>query len=181
MSVAKRSADGWLGGVALAGLLVGSLGGCASDPRRGYSFESPWPAGVRSVAVPIFENTTYDAGVETELTEAVIKEFQRVSGIRVVQSGPADSTLRAVVVGSDLRRLSVERTTGLTQELGVVLTLDFDWKDNRTGKVITSRRAFAGSDTFVSALPTGERIETGRHAAAQRLAKDLVAELRAEW
>ncbi|GJQ30779.1 MAG: hypothetical protein HBSAPP03_26630 [Phycisphaerae bacterium] len=161
--------------------LAGAGSGCASDARQGYSFSSTMPEGITTVSVPVFENYTFDVGLEAELTEAVIKELQRTSGVRVVQGGGADSSLKGAITSSELRRLTLERGTGLVQELALTIVVDFDWKHNRTGQVLTSRRNFAASDTFVPAKPTGERIETGRHAAVQRLAKDLVAELRSGW
>lgn len=167
-----------VGVAAVAGAVLGS---CASDPRKGYAFQSTFPEGVKTVAVPVFENETFDTGVEAALTEAVIKELQRSSGLRVVQGGGADTTLRAIVTGSEMRRLSTQSETGLVQELGVTLTVDFDWRDNRSGKVLVSRRGFAAADTFVPARPSNERLETGRNGAVQRLAGDLVAELRSNW
>lgn len=162
-------------------LMLAWAGACASDPRRGYSFASAMPEGVSTVQVPVFENYTFDVGLEAELTEAVIKELQRSSGVRVVQGAGADSTLRAAITASDLRRLTLERGTGMVQEVALTITIDFDWKDNRSGRILTSRRNFAASDTFVPARPTGETIDTGRHAAVQRLARDVVAELRTGW
>lgn len=158
-----------------------AISSCSSDPKRGYSFASTMPEDVASVQVPVFENYTFDVGLEAELTEAVIKELQRSSGVKVVQGGGADSTLRAAITTSEMRRLTLERGTGMVQEVALTITIDFDWKDNRSGRILTSRRNFAASDTFVPARPTGERLDTGRHAAVQRLAKDVVAELRGGW
>lgn len=153
---------------------------CSTSPSQGYSFATTFPENIRTVQVPVFENYTFDVGLEAELTEAVIKEFQRLSGIRVTQGG-ADTTLKAAITDSKLRRLTLDRRTGYVQELALTITLDYDWKDNRTGEVLSSRRNFAASDTFIPARPSGERIDAGRHAAVQRLARDLVAELRAGW
>lgn len=155
--------------------------GCSSDPRRGYSFASTYPAGVKSVRVPVFENNTYEIGLESQVTEAVIKEMQRSSGLKVVQAADADSTLRAVITRAEMRRLSTGRGVGLVQELGVIVSVDFEWVDNRSGKVLLSRRGFAAADNFVPARPTGERLETGQRGAVQRLARDLVSELRMAW
>lgn len=157
------------------------LAGCAADPRSGYSSESTFPAGIETVSIDIFDNYSTTPGVETALTEAVIKEIQRSSGMRVVSKGRADSTLRGVVTAVSLRRLSLEPTTGMVQELAVSITVDFDWKDVRTGNTLTSRRGFAAADTFVPARPTGEPLSTGLDSATQRLAQDIVNELRAAW
>jgi TolB-like protein len=163
------------------GLALVVLSGCAADPREGWSTASTFPQGVASVRVPVFENYTFERGLEDAVTEAVIKEFQRSSGLRVVQGEGADSTLHGIIRSADLRRLTVQRGTGLVQEMAYTVTIDFEWKDARTGRVLASRRGFSSADTFVPALPAGERIETGRDGAAQRLARDLVAELRSEW
>lgn len=164
--------------VIAAAVLV--AGGCSSDPRQGYSFRSTYPADVRSVEVPIFKNSTAEPGQETLLTEAVIKELQR-AGFRVTQNATADTTLLGALTAIDLRRLSADRKTGLVQEVDYRATVDFEWRDNRTGKVLKARRGFAASSSFAPARGAGEPIERGQYGAFDRLAKDLVDELRASW
>lgn len=154
---------------------------CSSRPGAGYTFENTYPADVRSVRVPIFRNQTTTPGVEVELTEAIIKQIQKTTDLRVIQSQAADSELTGVVTTVRMRRLSLENTTGLVQELSVEVTIDFDWKDARSGRVFTGRRNFTALDTFVPAQPTGELVETGRHGAIQRLAQDVVHEMRSDW
>ncbi|MCE7974868.1 MAG: hypothetical protein DYG92_11205 [Leptolyngbya sp. PLA1] len=163
------------------GVLVGCLAGCASDPTRGYSFAETMPQDVKTVSIPVFENYTYDLGLEALVTEAVIKELQRSTPLKVVSRGAADSELKGIITKSELRRLSVQQKTGFVQELGVIITVDFEWKDVRSGEMIISRREFAAADTFVPSNPSGERLDTGRVGAANRLARDLVWELRSNW
>lgn len=158
--------------------------GCASDPRSGYSLATTFPADVKTVSVPVFKNQSTTPGLEVEVTEAVIKEIQRATSVRVVTPGPgasADASLKGVVTDVNLRRLSVRSGTGLIQELGYQVTIDFDFRDERDGKILTSRRNFTATDTFTPATGVGEKIEAGQRGAAQRLAKDLVNELRAGW
>ena len=164
----------------VAGVTVLGHAGCASDPTIGYSFRSTYPADVRSVEVPIFKNVTPEPGQETLLTEAVIKELHR-AGFRVTQDATADTTLAGVLTAIDLRRLSADRKTGLVQELDYRATVDFEWRDNRTGKVLRARRGFAAAASFAPARGASEPIERGQHGAFDRLAKDLVDELRASW
>lgn len=168
-------------GLLALGSLLASLAGCAADPSQGYSFQSTYPSGVRTISVPIFDNYSFDTGVEVELTDAIIKELQRSTELKVVQGGSAESQLKGVVTKSQLRRLSIQRGSGYVQEVAVTLTVDFDWKDTRTGRLLTSRRQFAASDSFVPVPGSGERIETGRHGAVQRLARDIVGEMRESW
>lgn len=155
--------------------------GCSTDPRSGYSFDSPFPAGVSSVHVPMFANATPNPGQEVLLTEAVIKEIRRTAGWNVVQSPTADTTLTGTLIASDLRVLSNDSRTGLVQEMAVRIVVDFEWRDNRTGQVLVARRGFAGTDTFIPSRGVGERLEVGQFAATQDLARGIVGELRSAW
>jgi hypothetical protein len=154
---------------------------CASDPSQGYSFSSTYPKGIRTVTIPIFDNYTFTPGLEVQLTEAIIKELQRSSGVRVSTAEQSDSRLHGVITGVQLRKLSLEHTTGMVQEQAVQLTVNFEWRDNRTGKTLVSRQNFSASDTFVPARPVGERVEVGQEATIQRLARDIVSEMRSAW
>ncbi len=164
----------------LPGALL-AMAGCASDPSSGYSFASTYPANVKTIAVPVFDNLTFYPGLEVQLTEAVIKQLQASSGLRVVGAENADTRLHVVITDVRMRRLTLQRTTGLVQEEALQMSIDFDWRDNRSGKTIISRTNFAAADTFVPARPSGERIEVGQLGVIQRLAHDIVAEMRSSW
>jgi len=157
---------------------------CASDPAAGYSFESTYDQSVRTISVPIFQNDTFNIGVETELTEAIISELRRTTPWDVMPERPGgggDTTLSGVVRKVELTRLSTSRTTGLVEEEVVSVEVDFDWRDNRTGEVRLSRRRFAAGGAFVPSRPSGERIDVGQREAIQQLARDIVGELRGSW
>jgi hypothetical protein len=154
---------------------------CASDPSHGYSFSSTYPKNIRTVSVPVFDNYSFNPGLEVALTEAVIKELQRSSGIKVANSEASDSRLHGVITKVQMRRLTVQHTTALVQEEAVQLTVDFQWKDNHTGKTLVERKGFAAADTFFPSRPIAERIEVGQEATIQRLARDIVAEMRSGW
>lgn len=169
--------------IAICAALGSIIAGCATDPHRGYSFAtSTMPEGVRSVSVPVFGNTTMQPGVEAQLTEAIVKQVQATTPLRVVQRADgADSTLAGVVTDVQMHRLSLASGTGLVQEVALTLTVDFEWRDNRTGKVLAARRRFAATDTFLPARPTGERMEVGQTAATERMAQSIVGLMTDAW
>ncbi len=158
-----------------------SLAGCAADPRQGYSFESSYAQNVQSISVPVFRNSTFSRGIDVELTEAVIAELRKSTPYAIVQSDSPQTTLRGTITNSELRKLSTGRTTGLVEELAVVMTVDFEWKDNRNGKVMVARRGFTASGAFAPAQGVNERLETGQHGAIQELARAIVNEMRSGW
>jgi hypothetical protein len=156
------------------------LSGCASDPSEGYAFTSARSEQARTVAVPLFENRTYSHGIEQRLTEAIVKMINRQTSWRARPSG-AETTLTGTVTGVDLRELATDRTTGLVQQMAIEITVDFEWRDNRTGEVLVSRRSFKGAGTFIPSQGVRERIEIGEQGAVEALARDIVNELRSDW
>lgn len=156
------------------------VGGCSTDPSRGYSFSPTIEGRARTVRVDIFDNYTFSKGAEVELTEAIIKELQRSTNLKVARDA-ADTSLTGVVRSVTMKQVARDSVTGLVDQLSIKIAVDFEWKDSRTGAVLVGRKNFSAVDTFVPAQGTGEPIEMGRRTATQRLAQDLVAELRSAW
>lgn len=167
--------------VAIALAAAAILGGCAADPKEGYSFQSTFGSDIKSVTVPIFDNYTYTPELPVDITDAIIKQLQSTTPWAVTDREHADATLSGVVRSIEMKKLSADPDSGLVQEMSVTVVVDFDLRDNRSGKVLVSRRRFAGVDTFVPTRGTGERLEVGQRAAVGRLARDIVGELRADW
>lgn len=166
-----------------AGALLVLAPGCASNPNDGYTVgnSSAYDDSIRTVYVPVFANSTFAKGLEFELTDAVVKEIQRVTPWKVTSSGLADTQLEATITDAELRRISTQRESGVTQEQAVQITVAFAFRDVRTGRTIVGRENFSASDTFVPANPVKERLEVGENAAIQRMARDIVKELRSSW
>jgi hypothetical protein len=162
-----------------------SLPGCAANPSEGYAFASSYRTDIASVSVPIFGNDTYSRGIEVQLTEAVIAEIRRATPWKIIQGSAAQTTLSGTIVSSEMAKLSTARDTGLVEELAVVLSVNFTWKDNRTGKTLVTRTSFRAAEPFVPARgtsgPINERLDVGQAGSVQEMARRIVAELRASW
>jgi hypothetical protein len=167
--------------VALAVAFLPVLHGCAADPTQGYSTNSVFDGDIATIAVPIFENDTFYRDIEFQLTEALVKEIERRTPYKVTAAVRADSTFTGRIRAVELDRLSRSRRTGLTEEGILSVTIDFEWRDLRTNRVLVERRSFSGHGLFVPSEPTSEPIELGRFAAVQQLAADIVGEMQAQW
>lgn len=172
--IARRAALGMMLGAAFAA-------GCASDPREGYSFDKPFEGDQRTIAVEMFENTTFYHGLEVHLTDAVVKEIQRSTPWRVVNGPGADLALTGAISDVTLRKLSTAPVSGLSQQIAVAVTVDYDLRDNRTGQVALQRRGQRAADAFVPAQGVGERIELSERAAVEEAARTIVGSLRSGW
>ena len=162
-----------------------TLIGCSSDPTKGYAFNATFDRDVETVAVPIFDNTTFFTALETTLTDAVVKRIQIATPWRVTDAEIADTTLSGTITRARLLTLSNSRAVGLPEEQALTLTVDFTWRDNRTGELLASKREFAATSTFVPATGVdgqpGERIEIGQRSAIDELAEAIVNDMRQNW
>jgi hypothetical protein len=157
------------------------LGGCSTDPARGYAWTSTFASDVATVSIPIFKNETFATGIESQLTEALVKEIQRTTPWVVTNGRSADTTLLGTITGIELDRLTATPGTGLVLEQIATIEIDFEWVDNRTGEPRVSRERMRASTIFVPTRTTGERLETGQRDAIAELSRAIVGELRSNW
>lgn len=155
--------------------------GCASDPTQGYAAATTFPDEYVTVAVPIVENDTFYRGVEFELTDALMKEIERHTPYRIVDQSVADTILTGRIVRAELDQLSRSRTTRLSEEVVLTVTIDFQWRDLRQNRTLLERKSFTGHGLFLPSTPSGEPLDIGRFAATQALARDVVNEMRSAW
>jgi hypothetical protein len=66
----------------------------------GYHFigeKSEILSGINAIAIPYFENKTYQSGLERQVTEALVDEFVKSRTIAIVSEGDADAVIRGVI------------------------------------------------------------------------------------
>lgn len=177
---ACRSGRAWIVGAAIV-IGLSMTGGCANDPTQGYSSESIFRADVATVSVPIFENTTFHRQVELDLTESIVKEIERRTPYKVTNQRRADTILTGTIRRVELDQLTRSRQTGLAEEMVLSVTVDFEWRDLRTNRLLVRRESFTSHGLFVPSGPTGEPIELGQLATVQKMARDIVDEMQSEW
>ena len=183
MSAPHRFSPVFVAGAALLlGVAIAPLWSCAISASDGYVFDTGFRKDIRSVSTPLFENRTFEHGVEARLAEALAKELNRVSPYAVTSSdADADSSITGVIKVVHRRQISVNRDSGLGQEMAIEIVVDFQWRDNRTGKTILARRNFRGAGTYIPTPGASERTRIGEEGAITSVVQGLVAELRGEW
>ena len=157
----------------LAGFL--SAGGC------GYTHQALYPSGISTVQVKIFENRTFYRDVEFDLTEAIVKEIELKTPYKSKSQDGADTLLEGRIVDIQQKRLSRTSSGGLTQEMEVTVTIDFEWRDLESGKVLRQRSGVADVGTYKPARPIGEPFEVAQHMAVQRVASRIVSAMRDDF
>lgn len=147
----------------------------------GYRSNSLYPQEVRTVAVPMFENRSFYRGMEYDLTEALAKQIELRSPYKVVGREAADSIIQGVIVNVSERRIAITNSGGLPQDMELVMTVDFEWRDQRTGKILRERKGVTVASHYVPTRPVSETVDVARHEAVQRMANGLVSLMRADW
>ena len=162
--------------IAVALMITGvSHSGC------GYHAGGLYDESISTVAVPIFENRTFERGVEFDITEALAKEIESTTPYKVTGESSSDTVLTGTITRVERRALSRQIGTGLPQEVQVVVVASFEWKNLRTGQIVRKRGRIEGTAEYVPTQPVGEPFETARRGAIQGLAREIVSTMRQDW
>lgn len=165
--------------LATGALLLSALtwtAGCASS---GYTWGNTYRSDVRTIAVPAFGTKDFSRGDEIVLTQALIAQIESRTPYKVVPQDRADTVLEGLVVSVGRGTVSIDRFTAIPQEATYSITVDFTWKDLRTGQILVERRNFDQSSTYYPTL--GEGRFAGRQVTAEALAASIVDELQGDW
>ena len=154
---------------------------CVALTGCGYQHAETFPTAYRTIAVPIFENRSFYKGVEFDLAEALSKRVTDRTPYRLAEPGAADTMLEGTI--REVKQLRVTRTTrgSLPEQMEVQVIVDFVWKDLRSGEDIIDRQGFSAVGRYIPTTPIGEPFAAAQHDAANRLAEDIVDQMRGDW
>ncbi|HWB53879.1 MAG TPA: LptE family protein [Tepidisphaeraceae bacterium] len=150
-----------------------------TEPNSGYKWQSLYRQDVQTVAVPIFQNKSYSRGLEFQLTQAVIQQIESRTPYKVVDRSVADTILEGEITSVRTTPSSYSPQTVTPQEQLMTITVNFTWKEIRTGRILCTRKAFSQSVAYYPLLT--ENSEVGGSDAVDRLALGIVRELEADW
>jgi hypothetical protein len=163
--------------VSLITLAVG-LSGC--DEPGGYSTRPLYNDEISSVYVKMFDNKSFERGVEYELTDALAKRIEAQTPYKVVSSmDRADSVISGYIGRAGRGILSAELETGRPMEKEIVLTATVDWKNLKTGQFLVEGKEVTASATWSEWQNQG--IAYGTSLAANKLAERIVELMETPW
>jgi outer membrane lipopolysaccharide assembly protein LptE/RlpB len=157
---------GWGALVVTAAML---LAGCGYTTRPMYS------AAYRTISV--FQNRSFRIGWEDRLTEAVKKNIEARTPMKVVTE-KADTVLAGEIVDDSEAVLAKRLGTNLPREVQVTVRVNFTWKE-RGGRVLVERKGFNRTATEIPQL--AESAEDAEQLAIERLAAAIVDQMQEEW
>lgn len=159
-------------------MLAALLAGCAS-----YQLGSMLPDDIKTVYVPTFVNKTSEPLIETEATQAAIRELQKDGSLKVVSSPEeADTLLTVTLTDYQLTPLKYESDRNTTaDEYRMTLTAQVVLTRRTTDKVVSENPRIQGeTDLPISGDFTTSK-KQGLPNAAEDLAHNIVESVVEAW
>lgn len=166
----------WLGWA----ILIVACSGCA---RYRFGNCTLYRGDIRTVYVPVARSESFRPHLGEMLTEAVIREIESSSSMKVVHTTDADSVLDLHIV-SDRKYLLAEDRFDVPRHLDYEVIVVSKWSD-RTGNPLTDS-AYIPVDLNLtqssSLVPeAGQSLGVSQVAAIQGLARQIVNQMEAGW
>ena len=130
-------------------------------------------SGVKTIAIPVFENKTMEPIVEEEFTSAVLKGFIKDSRLEVVDRSQADLVLDGIVTLYKESPLSFDQNQNAL-EYRMTITTHLRLLQQSTKNVLWERDITASSEYMVSSDVMSTR--TAKLLALKEIAQNLAEE-----
>ena len=114
--------------------------------------ETHVPTDVTSLAIPTFQNETFEPGIEVPLTQSFLREFTFDGRVKVRGSKEADTILEGKIKTFRIQSVSYDQS-GLVMEYQVLVTVDLSltkpsgeilWKEDNLTEARWYRASFGG-------------------------------------
>ncbi|MEO1524328.1 MAG: LPS assembly lipoprotein LptE [Planctomycetota bacterium] len=168
--------------IAVACVTLTSVG-CA--PYR-FGSAALYPTEIRTVHIPIVQNTTYRHDLGVRLNEALVREVEQRTPYKVVSSPNADSVLRCSITGTSKTVLS-ETENDDPRALDAAISVAAAWTSRDGRRLMQNSRStmdadqlgFGQSMRFVPEV--GQSIDTATQSAIDGLARRIVSQMENRW
>ena len=159
-------------------MLAVLLTGCAT-----YQLGSMLPDDIKTVYVPTFVNKTSEPMIETEVTQAVIREIQKDGSLKVVGTPEeADTLLSVTLTDYRLTPLKYERDLNTTaDQYRLTLTAQVMLTRRTTDKVVSENPRIQGEADFPIAGDFTTSKKQGLPDAAEDMAHNIVESIVETW
>ena len=173
-----KTRSGW---TCVAGLALGLCWGAAGcSEGTGYTRESLFPSGIRSLCLQMFDNRTFRRDVEYDLSAALAKRIESDTPYKIVSDPDrADSVMSGQILTLTESVVTVERETGYAMEKEMQITAVVNWKDLRSGELLLNSQTVTAAATYSDWVQQGTSYAS--KLAANRLAVRIIQAMEKTW
>ena len=142
-----------------------------------YSFSGSTLKGVKSIAVPLFDNQTTQYGIREELTDQLTDALITDNTLKVVNVRNSDSVLKGIVVKYERECYTFDGSGNCSDYISRVF-VDVSFEDLKNKKMLWEEKNIEGYGIF-SAVDETE--DDGIARAIEKLSSDIVDKIIKGW
>ena len=142
-----------------------------------YTFSPSALGGVKTAAIPLFDNKTSESGLSQSLTDKLSRAFVDNNTLRVVPEGRADAVLRGTIV-SYKREAYTYSQAEVVAEYIVRIAVDVGFYDKKNSKAIWEEKGMSNWGTYNS---VSETEDYGKDRALDKLVEDILNKTVKGW
>lgn len=120
---------------------------CVVSGGCGYSTSSRTAKGIKSIAVPFFENRTAEPNLEISVTERIIDNLLEDNTLRVVDEADADALLEGSIVIFENTPFSFNRDLN-AEEYHVIVTVEVTLFSRTLNEPIWEKKTIKGDASY---------------------------------
>lgn len=142
---------------------------------------------IRTVYVPVFESDSLRRNLGERLTEAVVKEIENTSSLKVLSDPTAaDSVLSGRIV-SETKSVLAENRFDEPRDVETNMVVVVNWIDRQGFAVSRACTISLAQQGFSVAQPAdyipeaGQSVSTAHQEAIQRIARQIVSQMESPW
>jgi hypothetical protein len=142
-----------------------------------YTFSPSALGGIKSLAIPLFENQTTESGLREDLTDRLSQAFVDDNTLRVVPESRADAILRGSVISYN-REAYTYSEAEVVSEYIVRIGINVEFAEKKSGKIIWEEKNMSNWGTYDSATQSED---DGKEMAIGKLVEDILNKTVKGW
>lgn len=164
-----------------AAILISFLCACMVVTGCYYSTSQGSRAGdIRNIVIPLFDNTTVEAGIQETLTDEVIEKFLSNGAFRIVDIRQADAAIIGVI--TEFHEESVAFSAGtVAREVRISIVVDVRFETVDKKEVIWEERQLRTYGDYAIDTGTDTDREPALETAIDRMAEEILNQSISGW
>ncbi len=142
-----------------------------------YSFSGSRLSGIKTIAIPVFENQTQQYGIQEALARKISERFVQDNTLKVVNQKIADSVLQGIITRYEREAHTFDEQENIKEYI-VRIWVKVWFEQKKDKKIIWKEDNLLGWGIY-SALDETE--DLGRERAIEKLAEDMVNKTVKGW
>ena len=134
-----------------------------------YSFTGAGLPGIKTIAIPLFENQTEEYGIREELTNKLVQAFVQDNTLKVVSERTADAVLRGTILKYQKDAYTFDQSENVKEYIARIY-VKITVEDKKHSKNIWEEENLQGWGTF----PADSSEAYGKSKAIDKLTEDIV-------